>query len=372
MASVDEAVGRVKEAMEERGRWDESVAVFFNDNGGNVWEGGRNFPFRGGKMSSFEGGVRATGLIKFPKSEEGRIPPVFTGLAHVSDVMPTVLGYVDSLFTSPPSPSFPPGDAELGRGYDLSSMLLGIDDKSPKREDVLMQYEPSTDRLGYRWNDWKLVSGQIGDPRRFLEPRTDQEWIGDTFHDRVAELIMHWQHGWDEDASGTMDETVREIAVTVQEYWRILIGVVKGGWRGKEKGRALLYNLSLDPYEDKDVAADHPEVVEDMVQRVSEMEKHFPKNCDWFVMDRNIEFEQVSWVDGEGERRVDDYHSPFVKENDIEGYEPLLLNVNPARKYASAAIVAVEFVFMLWLVVKVMVAMGKGLGLGGENKKKLD
>jgi len=57
MVSVDEAVGRVRDAMEKAGRWDDSLVSFFNDNGGNVWEGGRNFPFRGGKMSSFEGKI---------------------------------------------------------------------------------------------------------------------------------------------------------------------------------------------------------------------------------------------------------------------------------------------------------------------------
>jgi hypothetical protein len=131
--------------------------------------------------------------------------------------MPTILGYIDRISSSPPSP-FPAGDAELGRGYDLSLPLFNMTE--PQREDVLLQYEPASDRLGYRWGDWKLVSGQIGDPRRFLEPTSDMSWIGNTFHDRVSELIMHWQHSYDEDASGTMDETAREVSVTVQEYWR--------------------------------------------------------------------------------------------------------------------------------------------------------
>ena len=115
----------------------------------------------------------------------------------------------------------------------------------------------STMTLGYRWNDWKLVQGQVGDPRRFREPLSDGEYIGDTFHDRVAELVMHWQHSWDEDASGTMDETVREVAVTVQEYWREVLGMIGG----RVKKRAMLYDLKSDPYEDVDVAAQHPEVV---------------------------------------------------------------------------------------------------------------
>jgi len=141
-----------------------------------------------------------------------------------------------------------------------------------------MQYEPATDRLGYRWGDWKIVSGQIGDPRRFEEPQSEMSWIGDTFHDRVAEMIMHWQHGFDEDASGTMDETVREVSVTVQEYWRNLLSFALGLLPGTKssgegnKRRVLLYNLSTDPYEDVDVASSHPNVVSTMLTRVAKME----------------------------------------------------------------------------------------------------
>ena len=74
--------------------------------------------------------------------------------------MPTILGYIDRSTSSYNAP-FPSGDAELGRGYDLSLPLFNVTE--PHREDVLLQYEPTTDRLGYRWGDWKLVSGgEIG------------------------------------------------------------------------------------------------------------------------------------------------------------------------------------------------------------------
>ena len=61
VVSVDEAVKTVKDALEEQGIWNDTIVFHFNDNGGNVWEGGRNYPYRGGKRSSFEGGSRAVG-----------------------------------------------------------------------------------------------------------------------------------------------------------------------------------------------------------------------------------------------------------------------------------------------------------------------
>jgi hypothetical protein len=47
------------------GRWDESIVTFFNDNGGNVWEGGRNYPFRGGKVRAVE--KKRESDVKFSK-----------------------------------------------------------------------------------------------------------------------------------------------------------------------------------------------------------------------------------------------------------------------------------------------------------------
>ena len=175
---------------------------------------------------------------------------------------------------------------------------------------------------------------------------------------------MHWQHGWDEDASGTMDETVREVAVTVQEYWRELLNVVGG----REKRRAMLYDLKEDPYEDVDVAARYPDVVEEMLARVVKMESHFPKNCDWFVMDRNLSFEKVKWVDDGGVERVSEYHSPFVRDEDMAEYEPWLFNVNPARKYAAAGIVALEAFVMVWVAAKVLLWFWRAV-LGWRKEK---
>ena len=208
MMSADEAVGRVKKSLQDTGKWDDTIVFFVNDNGGNVWEGGRNYPFRAGKQSSFEGGSRGTAFLKLPKSE-GATPREYEGLAHISDVMPTVLGIVDRLSGSEAKEATNNGSAELGNGYDFSRPMLGLDEDNI-REDVLMAYEPTTHKLGYRYKDWKIVAGNIGDNRRFLEPTSEGQWIGSGFHDMVAELMMVVNHGLDEDASGTFDEMVRE------------------------------------------------------------------------------------------------------------------------------------------------------------------
>ena len=49
VVGVDKAVAQVQQGLKQLGMWDDTLVVYFNDNGGNVWEGGRNYPFRGGE-----------------------------------------------------------------------------------------------------------------------------------------------------------------------------------------------------------------------------------------------------------------------------------------------------------------------------------
>lgn len=372
MMSVDEAVGRVRRAMIDAGRWDDSIVFFTNDNGGNVWEGGRNYPFRGGKQSSWEGGARATGLLKLPKHLDN-VPKEFDGLAHISDVMPSVLGYIDRLDTNSPLTSAfrdgRGGDWEKGLGYDLTLPILGISNDN-MREDVLMSFEPATDRLGYRWGNWKLIAGVSNDGRRTLEPKSNWEWIGNNMHDFAAESIMHILHWVDEDASGSLDETVREISMLIQENFRWAWSFVTTG--GRQASEVLLFDLSVDPYEDNNLASKKPEIVGEMLERVERMKSHFPPNCDWMLMDRKIEYESVTYLDETTGRNVTKmYHSPWVEDADYETYKPHLFALNDLRKFGCSALAFLEALCIVFVVFK-FCKTSIAVILGSANKKKQD
>ena len=44
----------------------DTIVLFFSDNGGQTGQGGRNLPLRGGKRSTFEGGVRVPAVMRWP------------------------------------------------------------------------------------------------------------------------------------------------------------------------------------------------------------------------------------------------------------------------------------------------------------------
>ncbi|MGF1454128.1 MAG: sulfatase [Alphaproteobacteria bacterium] len=88
--SLDRSVGRIMDKLEEEGLAENTIVVFSSDNGGAGYIGlpEVNAPYRGWKITLFEGGIRVPMFIKWPS----RIAPgtrIDTPVAHI-DVMPTL------------------------------------------------------------------------------------------------------------------------------------------------------------------------------------------------------------------------------------------------------------------------------------------
>ena len=96
--SLDDAIGSLLDAIDEKGIADNTIVVFTSDNGGNMYnsipaDGGvtptSNAPLRGGKGSMFDGGIRVPCIVIWPgvttpgsQSDE---------LIQTSDFYPTLL-----------------------------------------------------------------------------------------------------------------------------------------------------------------------------------------------------------------------------------------------------------------------------------------
>ena len=64
--AVDRGVKRVTKALKESGQYENTLIVFFSDNGGKVKAGANNFPLKDGKGSTFEGGYRVPMFFHWP------------------------------------------------------------------------------------------------------------------------------------------------------------------------------------------------------------------------------------------------------------------------------------------------------------------
>jgi uncharacterized sulfatase len=89
--ALDRSVGRIMETLEAEGLADNTLVMFTSDNGGAGYIGLEdiNAPFRGWKLTNFEGGLRVPLFVKWPaKIAAGTL--VDTPVAHI-DVLPTVV-----------------------------------------------------------------------------------------------------------------------------------------------------------------------------------------------------------------------------------------------------------------------------------------
>ena len=81
---LDYGVGNVTAALKAAGMYANSVMILISDNGGPL-DHSNNFPYRGGKASLWEGGVRVEAWVHsplFPASQRGI---KWAGLSHSSD-----------------------------------------------------------------------------------------------------------------------------------------------------------------------------------------------------------------------------------------------------------------------------------------------
>ncbi|MFP6807442.1 MAG: sulfatase-like hydrolase/transferase [Pseudomonadales bacterium] len=91
LRGLDRGIGQVLDALEDNGVSDNTLVIFTSDNGGAGYVGlpDLNKPYRGWKITFFEGGIHAPYFIRWPE----RIPAgsqFDTAVAHI-DIFPTVL-----------------------------------------------------------------------------------------------------------------------------------------------------------------------------------------------------------------------------------------------------------------------------------------
>ncbi len=84
--NIDDNVGRILKKLDELGKKDDTIVVYFCDNGPNGWRW--NGGMKGKKGSTDEGGVRSPLLVRWPKNIAGGT--VIEGNSAAIDLLPTL------------------------------------------------------------------------------------------------------------------------------------------------------------------------------------------------------------------------------------------------------------------------------------------
>jgi len=88
--AMDRAVGRVLRALDDEGLAENTIVLFFSDNGGASYAlgGADNAPLRGGKGETFEGGIRVVSVMRWPAAIKAGTK--MESIMSVMDVLPTL------------------------------------------------------------------------------------------------------------------------------------------------------------------------------------------------------------------------------------------------------------------------------------------
>ena len=196
--SMDAAVGKVLDGLDALGLVENTIVVFFSDNGGLSTSEGHptcNLPFRAGKGWLYEGGIREPCLIALPGRDAGAKVSSIPITSH--DLLPTLL----ELCHLPPETKRPLD------GQSLAPILLNEDVDWPRTE--LYWHYP------HYGNQGGAPSGAIrsGDLKMI-------EWFED---DRVELFDLATDPGETIDLAGDRPNTVLRLRGALAG-WRLGIG----------------------------------------------------------------------------------------------------------------------------------------------------
>ena len=178
--AIDRSVGRVLDTLDQEGLADNTLVMFTSDNGGAGYIGipEVNQPFRGWKITMFEGGLRVPMMIKWPSTiTAGTV--VNTPVAHI-DVMPTLAAAADTQSKA----------AEID-GVNLLPLVTSQGDQSWDRETLFWQ---NGHYQVVRHGDWKLqVNDRPTDGLQYwlfdlAKDPTEQNNLAEARPDKVKEL----------------------------------------------------------------------------------------------------------------------------------------------------------------------------------------
>lgn len=245
---MDSGIARVLETLDRLGLRNNTIVIFTSDNGPQFGGQGEdcldrfNCHFRGAKGNVYEGGLRVPLVLRWPDGLPGRRE--FHGMTHFADWLPTLLA-----MTGVPLPA---NNLPLD-GMNLLPLLRAEPGDVPTTHSWQWnRYEPVREcNAALRDGDWKLV----------------RPWIAG-----AAEVpCIHWL--W--------------VSMYGPEHF-LHNGILSPRYPPRTLGLpppAELYNLREDPYEQRNLAEERPDIVHRLQTALDnwfeevERDRHFTPEC---------------------------------------------------------------------------------------------
>ena len=152
--ALDRSIEKIVSALEENGLTDNTLIIFTSDNGGAGYIGLHdiNKPYRGWKLTHFEGGVHVPFFAKWP-AKIGK-NQIYNKRIHHTDIFSTILGAANIEM---------PKDIKID-GIDLIPYIV---DKKESEPHTTLYWKNATYQAIIH-NDWKLMRSKYPAKQEFL------------------------------------------------------------------------------------------------------------------------------------------------------------------------------------------------------------
>ena len=179
MKQLDDNIGYVLKKLQDMGQLDNTIVVFTTDNGAETitFPDGGTTPFKGGKLSTWEGGMRAPALVRWP----GVIKPgtVKNDIFASLDWLPTFVSIAggakgDALKRRIEAGQYPGIVKTTLDGVDQTEYLSGRSETSAR--DTFFYYS-GKDPSAVRYKNWKIYFTMVSDaPQGFIAGAAPYHW----------------------------------------------------------------------------------------------------------------------------------------------------------------------------------------------------
>src|SRR6476661_6288215 len=165
MKQMDDNIGVVLAKLEQMGQLDNTIIVFTTDNGAEniTYPDGGVTPFRGGKLTTWEGGMRAPCVIRWPEHiKPGTVlKQIFASLDWVPTFVDIAGGPTgDGLKKQIEAGQYPGIVKTTLDGVDQLDYLEGKSEKSAR--DTFFYYS-GKDPSAVRYKNWKMYFAMVSD-----------------------------------------------------------------------------------------------------------------------------------------------------------------------------------------------------------------
>ena len=224
--SVDQGIGRILKKLKETGEFENTLILFFSDNGaspergyppgfdrnghkrdgtavdykakknlgsedtypylGRSWSNAVNTPFRYWKKESYEGGIHTPMIVHWPKGLKTKEGSITHQLTHVIDIMPTCLEMAGAEYPK----EFKGNKIVPMDGRSLLPILKG-----ETLSDYRTLFFEHVGGKALRSGDWK-ISALKGKPWQLFniaKDRTESVDLKDQYPEKLQDLAKLWE-----------------------------------------------------------------------------------------------------------------------------------------------------------------------------------